>query len=307
MTLTRRSLLASATTLPAIGLLGPIAAHADGHSAAPAPQFRRFAIGDMQVTVLLAGTLTNTSDPQTIFGMNVDEATFDTVSRDAFLPTDASQFFFQPTVVQRGEEVILFDTGMNAEAITGVLAAAGYTPQDITHVVITHMHGDHVGGLMRDGAPTFTNAAHITGETEMAHWREAGGDTFTNSVAPIADQFELIGDGHDLGGGITSMAMFGHTPGHMGFRLSSGDAQALLVADMTNHYVWSLAYPDWEVRFDMDKEAAAATRRRVLGMLAEERIPMIGYHMPHPAIGFVDVGSGDASFRWVPESYQLML
>ncbi|MEM9970254.1 MAG: MBL fold metallo-hydrolase, partial [Pseudomonadota bacterium] len=101
------------------------------------------------------------------------------------------------------------------------------------------------------------------------------------------------------------MAAFGHTPGHMTYMLDSGGKQVLLMADMANHYVWSLAYPDWEVRFDMDKEAAAATRRRVLGMVAADRIPIIGYHMPFPALGYVD--TREDGFRYVPVSYQLML
>ena len=90
----------------------------------------------------------------------------------------------------------------------------------------------------------------------------------------------------------------------MAYRLESGGKQLLLMADMANHHVWSLAYPDWEVRFDMDKEAAAATRRRVLDMVATDRIPLIGYHMPFPGMGFVET-RGDG-FHYVPHSYQLI-
>jgi hypothetical protein len=79
-----------------------------------------------------------------------------------------------------------------------------------------------------------------------------------------------------------------------------------VTADTANHYVWSLAYPDWEVRFDMDKAAAAASRRSVFGMLAADRVPFIGYHMPFPALGYVAPGSDGAEFRWVPESGQLI-
>ena len=79
----------------------------------------------------------------------------------------------------------------------------------------------------------------------------------------------------------------------------------MLIADLANHPIWSLEKPDWEVRFDIDKVAAAASRRAVLGQIADERIPMIGYHMPFPGIGYVDV-KGDG-FRYVPHSYQLLL
>tara|TARA_R100000988_G_C3875621_1_gene105885 strand:- start:277 stop:552 length:276 start_codon:yes stop_codon:yes gene_type:complete len=90
----------------------------------------------------------------------------------------------------------------------------------------------------------------------------------------------------------------------MGYHIESDGARLVLFADLANHPVWSLAHPDWEVRFDMDKEAAAASRREVLDMIATDRIPAIGYHMPFPALGFVD-RAGDG-FAWVPESGQLM-
>jgi glyoxylase-like metal-dependent hydrolase (beta-lactamase superfamily II) len=237
--------------------------------------------------------------------MNVDPETFAEVSRDAFIPTDRAQFFFTPTVVQTGGNVILFDTGLGAEGITGALEQAGIAPGDVTHVVLTHFHGDHIGGLMADGSPTFANAEYLTGQAEYDYWAANPNEGFTNMVQPLAEGMRFLADGDEVAPGVAAMAMFGHTPGHMGYMLSSGDESLLITADMTNHYVWSLAHPDWEVRFDMDKEAAAATRRRVLGMVAAERIPMLGYHMPFPAMGFVEA-SGDG-FRWVPESYQLMI
>ena len=91
----------------------------------------------------------------------------------------------------------------------------------------------------------------------------------------------------------------------MGYMVESGGKSLVLIADTANHYVWSLARPDWEVKFDMDKAMAAETRRRVLGMIAADRLPFIGYHMPFPATGFIDA-EGDG-FRYVPSSYQLML
>ncbi|MGB3408157.1 MAG: MBL fold metallo-hydrolase [Jannaschia sp.] len=259
----------------------------------------------MTVTALLAGTATREGNQQETFGMNVDAETFAAASAAAFIPTDMSQFFFTPTLVETGDATILFDTGLNAAGIAEALAAAGKAPGDITHVIITHMHGDHIGGLMTDGAPTFANAQHVTGQAEFDYWMANANDGFNANVAPLADRFSFIDDGASVAPGVTGMAMTGHTPGMMGFMLSSGDKSMLITTDMTNHYVWSLAHPDWEVRFDMDKTAAAETRRRVLGMLAAEKMPMLGYHMPFPAMGYVDT-TGDG-FRWVPESYQLMI
>jgi glyoxylase-like metal-dependent hydrolase (beta-lactamase superfamily II) len=89
------------------------------------------------------------------------------------------------------------------------------------------------------------------------------------------------------------------------YMLESDGKQLAITADTANHYVWSLAHPEWEVRFDMDKEGAAATRKDVFGMLAADKIPFVGYHMPFPAVGYVD--TNDSGFRYVPASYQLKL
>jgi glyoxylase-like metal-dependent hydrolase (beta-lactamase superfamily II) len=91
----------------------------------------------------------------------------------------------------------------------------------------------------------------------------------------------------------------------MTYMLDSGGQQLLIAADFANHYVWSLAHPDWEVRFDMDKSAAAATRRKILSMLAADRVPFIGYHMPFPGLGYVEK-QGDG-FHYHAASYQLSL
>src|SRR5690606_15761635 len=165
---------------------------------------------------------------------------------------------FTPTVVNTGSEVILFDTGPDAGGMTAGLAAAGYAPEDITHVVLTHMHGDHIGGLTDEaGNITFANAAYTTGQTEYDHWAAQANEGFDTKVRPLADRMSFIGGGTSVTSGITGIDAPGHTPGHMAYMLDSGDKQMLLIADTANHYVWSLAYPDWEVSFDADKAAAA--------------------------------------------------
>jgi glyoxylase-like metal-dependent hydrolase (beta-lactamase superfamily II) len=305
--LTRRAALGAAAALPAAAALAPSQALADGHAAAPQNAIQNtVSLGALQVSTLLAGTRV-VEEPQNIFGMNVDADVFAAASAENFIPADKTRFFFTPTVVKAGGEVVLFDTGLSADGTLPALAAAGYAPEDITVVVITHMHGDHIGGLLKDGAPTYPNARYVTGQAEFDHWAGAENERFEANVRPVAEMMSFLGDGDSVTSGITAEAAFGHTPGHMTYRLESEGKQLLLVADMTNHYVWSLAYPDWEVRFDMDKEAAAATRRRVLGGLAADKVPMIGYHMPFPGMGYVERSSDGEGFRYVPVSYQLTL
>ena len=309
--LTRRQALAASAALPAAALPGLSLAQEDGPAADFGALHRTHKLGDTEVVTLLDGTLPSDAlggAPHTIFGLNVDDATFEEVSREAFIPADAATFFFTPVLVRAGGNVILFDTGLGQGGLRAALEDAGTSPADVTHVVITHMHPDHVGGLMTDGAPTFEGAEHVTGEAEMAFWSENPSDAVSANVLPIKDRFTLIGDGAEVAPGVTAMAAFGHTPGHMTFRVDDGDRSMLVFADTANHYVWSLAHPDWEVQFDMDDAQAAETRRRVLDMLASERMAMTGYHMPFPGSGFVEAvsGSGDAAYRWVPTSYQFM-
>ncbi len=306
-TLSRRAALTAGAALPFAASTLATPAAADGHAEIPARSdtHRRFSLGDFEVTTLLAGTRTVEDDPQGTFGMNVDKDTFTAASEANFIPADKVQFFFNPVVVRTGAETILFDTGFNGPGITGVLENAGIAAGDITHVVITHMHGDHIGGLMGDNGATFANAAYVTGQAEFDAWAARENDNFEAKVRPLAENMSFIGDGGAVASGITGLAAFGHTPGHMVYMLDSGGEQFLITADTANHYVWSLAYPDWEVRFDMDKEAAAATRRKVFGMVAADKIPFIGYHMPFPGVGYVEA-NGDG-FRYMPETYQLML
>ncbi len=307
VTLSRRQALGAAAALPFAAAATPTLA--GGHAAAaPMALARSFTLGDFTVTALLDGTSPNDA-PQSIFGMNVSEEEFAEVSAANFIPADSTQFFFTPTVVSTGAETVLFDTGLGQGGIVAALAQAGLTPADIDIVVITHMHPDHIGGMMTDGAPTFPNARYVTAAAEYDFWAamEAGnrvGDMVASLVTPMAEQMTFVDDGGSVVSGITAVMAAGHTPGHTVYRLESGGQQLMLIGDLANHYVWSLAYPEWEVRFDMDKEAAAASRRTVLGMLAADRIPMIGYHMPFPAAGYVET-RGDG-FRYVPVSYQMM-
>lgn len=303
--MSRRALLAGAAAIPMASGLGVGWASAAGHmQGAQIPRVSRFGVGDFEVTTLLVGSRT-VEEPQGIFGMNVDADEFATVSSEARIPIDKTQFFFTPTLVNTGSELILFDTGLNGAATAQAVEMAGYSADAVTHVVLTHMHGDHIGGLMTDGAETFGNAAYITGQAEFDHWSGTDNEGFANNVKPLAEKISFLADGGSVTSGITAMAAFGHTPGHMTYMLDSNDQQLLIFADVANHYVWSLAHPDWEVRFDMDKAAAAASRRNVLGMLAADGVPFIGYHMPFPGVGYVET-RGDG-FHYMPHSYQLLL
>lgn len=306
--LTRRAALTGAAALPlAAAVAKPVLAGGHGGKA-PARLSHNFKVGDLGLTTLLDGSAMR-EGPKGMFAKDATDEEFAEVSAEHFVPTDKVQFYFTPTLVDTGSELVLFDTGLGQGGIQKALEQAGVGTDAIDVVVITHMHPDHVGGLMSGDQPTFANARYVAGAQEYNHWSkmEAGnrvGDVVAAKVTPLAEKMTFVEDGASVASGITAMQAFGHTPGHMTYMLESNGQQLVLTADLANHYVWSFARPDWAFGFDVDPAAAAASRKRVLGMLAADKIPMIGYHMPFPAAGFVDT-EGDA-FRYVPVSYQLM-
>ncbi|MBB3610375.1 MBL fold metallo-hydrolase [Rhizobium sp. BK602] len=297
------------------------AAHADvAQAGTEAPAFHRFKLGTFEVTTISDGIRVG-DGPYPTFGANQQPEAVSELMAANFLPADRFANGFTPTLIHTGKDLVLFDTGLGEGARGGGLGkmrerlqASGYSPDDVTVVVITHFHPDHVGGLTEAGKPSFPKARYVMGKVEHDFWtapeRLSGPTaqvaTLTKTkVAPLAKDATLIGDGEEVLPGITAMAAHGHTPGHMIFHVESAGKRLVLTADTANHYVASLQRPDWHVAFDLDKEQAAQSRGKVFDMIAADRVPFIGYHMPYPSLGYVE--KMDVGYRYVPASYQFDL
>ncbi|MFM9859632.1 MBL fold metallo-hydrolase [Pseudoxanthobacter sp. M-2] len=283
------------------------------------PNVYRFNLGDFEVVTVQDGTVPM-ENPAGTFGVNQTPEAVAELATANFLPADKLINGYTPTLVNTGSEVVLFDTGTGAARLPAAgnlaerLTAAGYPPESVDVVVLTHMHGDHIGGLMADGKPVFPNARYVTGATEYDFWSspdrlsgptEGGAKLVQANVVPLAEKTTFVKGGDSVVSGITAIEAFGHSPGHMIYNLESGGRRLVLTADTANHYVLSMQRPDWHVRFDMDKDKGVATRKAVLGMIAADKVPFVGFHMPFPSVGYLEPKS--EGYRFVPVSYQLDL
>ncbi|OWV69368.1 MBL fold metallo-hydrolase [Rhizobium sp. N122] len=283
----------------------------------PAPQINQFKLGSYKFTVVRDG-INISENPHETYGTDQDPEAVKALLGANFLPADKLVNGYAPVLIDTGSDVILVDAGFGAGGrarglgkLVDGLTAAGYSADDVTVVALTHLHGDHIGGLMEDGAPAFKNARYVVGQTEYDFWSnkaregtpaEAGHKAVLANVVPLAEKISFIKDGDSVTPGMTAMLAAGHSPGHMVFHVESEGKRLVVTGDTANHYILSLLRPDWQVRFDMDKAQAAATRRKVFDMIATEKIAFLGYHMPFPAVGFAE--KQDGGYRFVPKTYQ---
>ncbi len=217
------------------------------------------------------------------------------------LPTTGVKASLNLAVLRHGSEVILPDTGTGQNTVAA-LNGAGINPEEITRVVISHWHGDHVGGASTDGVLNFVNASYHFPEVDWDFISSADNDGARASLAKLqpaeaTGQLELYGAG-ELLPGLEAIAAPGHTPGHHAFLISSADDALMYTADTANHHVTALVHPEWAFGFDADPAQATETRRAVLERLASDGTRMLAYHFAFPGTGFISaVGEG---YRFTP-------
>jgi len=222
------------------------------------------------------------------------------------------------TLLQDGQNTVLFDVGSGADfmpsagALLENLDDIGVSPEDITHVVFTHAHPDHIWGLLDDfDDPAFPNASYLMGRKEWDFWwnpetvdampdaTKAFAVGAKRRMEAIEDAVELFDPDQEILPGIFAQAAYGHTPGHMAFEIGDAGQRALLVGDaIGNHHV-AFHRPDWASGSDQDATLASQSRHQLLDQAAHEQTPIIGFHLPQGGIG--RVSASDDGFRFVPE------
>ena len=301
MKLNRRSMLAG---MGGAALMGsPLRAYAETTAQ----------MGDYRFTSLSDGHLVL---PRGFFFDGLPEAEL----REVLAPFDLPQDQLTPpcnlTLLRDGERVVLFDAGAgpafmpSAGDLIDSLDAAGVAPEEVTHVVFTHAHPDHLWGVLDDfDDPVFANATYMMSAPEWNYWRDpATVDTIGEArasfavgaarrLAVIEERLQEIHDGEEILPGIMAHASHGHTPGHMSFELRAGSDALLIGGDAIGNHHLAFARPGWPSGADQDPDQGAETRTRLLDKLAQEQTLLMGFHLPGGGLGRVE-RFGDA-YRFV--------
>jgi glyoxylase-like metal-dependent hydrolase (beta-lactamase superfamily II) len=323
-TLSRRGLLAGAALAGAGAALrtsvADAAAPPSGHQA---PAFYRARLGEFELTAAHDGIWHRPIDATFVRG-----AAFADVQKamaDAYMPyPDKLSIPFTPLVVNIGSKLVLLDTGSGGQMadtagfLPANLAAAGIDAKAIDIIAVTHFHPDHINGIKtKDDVLAFPNAEIMVPAPELAFFMDDGNlsrasdsvrGVFLNArrvIKNIAKDVTPFEPGKEIAPGITSIAAYGHTPGHVVYAVASGDKSVLVLGDTTNRPELFARNPDWQPIFDMDGPRAVENRKRLLDRVAADRMLVHGFHFPFPAFGHIaKEGKG---YAFVPVAWQPVL
>ncbi len=276
----------------------------------------RVDLGSVSVTMLSDGQGARPLDAN--FVRNVPLAEVQAALTEAKLPTDRIDVPFNPFVADIGAQRVLFDTGSGEFGAAGSgkllenMGKAGIDPKSVTAVVISHFHGDHINGLRnKAGNLVFPNAKIYVPAPEWSWWMDearlaatpeaqrGGLNTARRVFSPIAATVVRFEPGTEILPGVRSIPAYGHTPGHTAFMIEGGSRKLLYWADTTNISLF-VRNPDWAVLFDMDADAAKATRRRIADLAIRENALVTGYHLPGSGIGTLSTRGKGYEFTPLP-------
>ncbi|MTI42104.1 glyoxylase-like metal-dependent hydrolase (beta-lactamase superfamily II) [Roseibium hamelinense] len=309
ISLNRRGLLAGALTggaaVAAAGGLSLTAGSAEAAAplaGAPMAGALRRKVGAFEVTALLDGYLQ--LGPELIIGL--DDAEAAKLRKAAFVEGTALTGPVSAYLVNTGDKLVLIDAGTSDKMgptlghLGKALEAAGVTPDQIDAVLITHMHPDHLFGVLTPaGGKAFQNAELILPETDNTFWYDDANmnaapeqfKPFFLGARAAADAYKsaqsMFTGAKEIVPGITAKPMPGHTPGHTGYVIESGGERLIIAADVVHASVYQFAKPDWAIGFDIDPAMAVSARKAFFDEAAADRVMFAGMHIPFPGFGHV--------------------
>ena len=282
------------------------------------PGYYRAAVGDLEITALYDGYV----DLAASVLLNANKAEVQRLLARKFIAGEKVQTAVNAYLINLGGKLILVDTGA-AKAFGPTLGfigeqirAAGYTPEQIDIVLLTHLHADHVAGLLgTDGKPQFPNAEVRVDQAESdfwlsgAHAAQAPKDfqpffkIARDSAAPYqaAGKWKPFSGAAELAPGIKAVPAVGHTPGHTAYQVESKGERLLILGDAVHSHAVQFARPEVAIEFDSDKKQAVATRKKLFAWAAKEKLLVSGMHLPFPGLGHVRADG--KAFAWVPVEY----
>lgn len=279
------------------------------------PGYYRMMLGDIEVTALYDGAI----EIDTGLLKNLRDEDRDRLLARHFLQAPKVQTAVNAYLINTGDKLVLVDAGAahlfgpSLGHVAGNLRAAGYDPAQVDVVLLTHLHGDHINGLIdTDGKAVFANAEIWSARADNDFWLdEEAAAKAAQEVQPFfkmardaaapyraSGRWQTFGTDRDIVPGIASVAAPGHTPGHSGYLVGSGEHKLLIWGDIVHNHAVQFAQPEVAIEFDVDSEAAVATRKQIFARSAEEKLLVGGMHLPFPGIGHVRA-EGDA-YEWVP-------
>jgi glyoxylase-like metal-dependent hydrolase (beta-lactamase superfamily II) len=325
--LSRRHLLAGAVAGAATALT-PFGALTARAAVPPAgtqvPGFYRYKVGSIECASINDGARTFPMPDQ--FVTNVPKEKALAAAEAAYMPKGMVTVPFNPQLINTGSKLVLIDTGSGAGALESTkgavgrmmqnLAAAGVDAKSVDIVVLSHLHPDHTNGIRAaDGSLAFPNAELMVPTKDWEFWtseenaaKAQSNPLMKNYFADVKKTFADLGSkvtkydgGKEIAPGVTSIAVPGHTPGHMAFVVASGNSKVLIQSDVTNIPEFFLRNPDWHVMFDVDAMAAQEARHKFYDMASAEKALVVGFHFAFPSIGHVE--KDGAKYRLVPIAF----
>jgi glyoxylase-like metal-dependent hydrolase (beta-lactamase superfamily II) len=280
----------------------------------PARAIGRLAAGDAELVIVSDGLI---SLPLATAMPGVPKAELEQLLSANGLATDALVNDCNVTILRRGGRIAIFDAGAGPNFLptTGKLfeglGEAGVDPADVTDVILTHAHPDHIWGVLDDfDELAFPNADYRIGRAEWDFWSSPGAlDAMPeerrnfvpgalNRFAAIEARVSFFEPGQEVFDGVEAVGTPGHTPGHTSFMVHGGGEPVLVAGDAATNLAVSMARPDWPTGADQDPELGIRTRVALLDRLASEKARVIGFHFPHPGGGRIE--RAGAAYRFVP-------